>query len=249
MPDITSLENSLIKHVRQLHDVRHRRTMQQCIVEGVRAISACLDSGWTPLHIFITDSHKIPEIWKAHDVISVSERVAQKISQASSPSGFVAVFAQPSLPPIDVAAGGLILEEMSDPGNVGTLIRCAAAFALPQVLLIGGVDPFSHKVLQSTAGTFTATRVYRFENYDALPDLSAGAPCCALVVRNGQHPEQLQRCSRWLVVGSEAHGISEKLLASCQERVTLPMPGQAESLNAAMAGAIACYALFGQVPA
>jgi TrmH family RNA methyltransferase len=66
---------------------------------------------------------------------------------------------------------------------------------------------------------------------------------CALVARGGDAPERLPRRPRWLVVGGEAHGIPESWLPRCDERLTLPMPGGTESLNAAVAGAIACWLL------
>jgi TrmH family RNA methyltransferase len=234
--------------VRQLADARQRREAQQCLVEGVRAISACLVSGWVPTHLFMSEGHELPALWTPFAVTQVSARVGAKLSQASSPSGYVAVFPIPPLPPVDLAAGGLLLFGMHDPGNLGTLIRCAAAFALPQVVLIGGADPYAHKVIQATAGTFTATHIYRYDNEQSAPAFTTGAPGCALVVRGGVHPGSLAPGRRWLMVGSEAHGLPPSLLAACHEHVTLPMPGHTESLNAAMAGAIACYALFAPGP-
>jgi tRNA G18 (ribose-2'-O)-methylase SpoU len=138
----------------------------------------------------------------------------------------------------------LVLQGIADPGNLGTLIRCAAAFAIRQVVLVGGSDPFAHKVVQASAGELATVALHRFDPSDGLKSLAGGAPCCALMVRAGVDPADLPRRPRWLVVGSEAHGLDEVTLAACAERVTLPMPGGTESLNAAMAGAIACYALF-----
>ncbi len=238
----------MIKRVRQLHDARTRREAGVCLVEGMRAISACLDAGWLTEHIFITGDQPLPTTWPAYGIVRVTERVAEKISQAHSASGYLAIFTVSTPPAINIQAGGLVLVGVSDPGNLGTLIRCAAAFALRQVVLVGGADPFTHKVVQSTAGTLASVQLYRMDNEEELVGLLTGATCCALVVRDGQHPAQLIRKPRWLMVGSEAHGLSAGLLSACQERLTLPMPGQAESLNAAMAGAIAFYALFAPGP-
>ena len=245
---LTSLDNPLIKRVRQMHDARTRREAGVCLVEGMRAITACLDAGWLSEYIFITEDQPLPTNWPSTGIVRVAERVAEKISQAHSASGYLAIFTVPTPPAINIHAGGLVLVGVSDPGNLGTLIRCAAAFALHQVVLVGGADPFTHKVVQSTAGTLASVQLYRTVSEEDLVGLLTGATCCALVVRDGQHPAQLIRKPRWLIVGSEAHGLSAGLLAACQERLTLPMPGQAESLNAAMAGAIACYALFAPGP-
>jgi RNA methyltransferase, TrmH family len=252
-PGISSLDNQLIKQIRQWHDARLCREAGVCLVEGQRAITACLLAGWEAQHIFINAGLSYAPSWPADKIRRVSERVAAKISQAHTPSGYLANFRAPTPPPLEAIAGGLVLVGISDPGNLGTLIRCAAAFALKQVVLVGGADPFAHKVIQSTAGTVANIHLYRFEHEDELPMLrnslpgsssALAAPCCALVVRDGQHPATFARKPRWLFVGSEANGLSTKVLAGCQEQLTLPMPGQTESLNAAMAGAIACYALF-----
>lgn len=244
MSTITSTENPLVKRLRRLHEVRHRRTDGAFLVEGVRAIAAFLARGWRPLDLVLAQDLDLPPEWDGHTVTRAATAVMAKLSQADTPSGYLAAFALPPAPVLDLAAGGLVLHGIGDPGNLGTLIRCAAAFAIRQVVLIGGTDPFAHKVVQASAGELAMIALQRHEAGQGLAPLAGGAPCCALVVRGGSDPLDLPRRSRWLVVGSEAHGLDEVALAACAERVTLPMPGGTESLNAAMAGAIACYALF-----
>lgn len=246
MTIITSPENPLVKRLRRLHEVRHRRTDGAFLVEGARAIAAFIGRGWQPLDLVLTEEAELPPEWAGRTVTRVSATVLAKLSQANTPSGYLAVFALPPAPVLDPATGGLVLHGIADPGNLGTLIRCAAAFAIKQVVLIGGADPFAHKVVQASAGELVMIDLHRYEADQGLAPLAGGAPCCALVVRGGSDPADLPRRSRWLVVGSEAHGLDEAALAACAERVTLPMPGGTESLNAAMAGAIACYALFAQ---
>lgn len=241
---ITSPDNPLIKRLRRLHDVRHRRTDGAFLVEGVRAIAAFLAHGWRPQELLRDESLTEPAEWKGLEVIRVSSAVLAKLSQADTPSGYLASFPLPTPPALDAAAGGLVLHGIADPGNLGTLIRCAAAFAVKQVLLVGGTDPFAHKVVQASAGELATVALHRVDVAHGLAVLAGGAPACALVVRGGVDPAELPRQPRWLVVGSEAHGLDEPALRACAERVTLPMPGGTESLNAAMAGAIACYALF-----
>lgn len=244
MSTITSLDNPLVKRLRRLHEVRHRRTDGAFLVEGVRAIAAFLGRGWQPVELVLAQEVELPLEWATWTVTRASTAVLAKLSQANTPSGYLAVFALPAAPALDRAAGGLVLHGIADPGNLGTLIRCAAAFAIKQVVLVGGSDPFAHKVVQASAGELVMIDVHRYDAEQGLEALAGGAPCCALVVRGGSDPLDLPRKPRWLVVGSEAHGLDEAALAACAERVTLPMPGGTESLNAAMAGAIACYALF-----
>lgn len=236
---LASPDNPLVKRLTALHDPAGRREAGLCLVEGRRAIEGCLAAGWQPVQLLLREGLSAPDGWP--QATTVSERVAAKISAASTPSGYLAAFPIPDHGAIDAALGGLVLVGVSDPGNVGTLIRSAAAFAVADVVLAGGADPYGPKAMQASAGALAAVRVHRI----ATPaELQGGAPLCALVPRGGMAPRLLPSRARWLVVGGEAEGIPAAWLAACVEQLTLPMPGKAvESLNAAIAGAVAMYAI------
>lgn len=236
---VTSTDNPLVRRLLRLHDARHRRTDGLFLAEGRRVIDALLCAGYRTDTVMVRDGEEVPPHWP--EVRGVSARVLDKLSQTSTPSGYVAAFAPPPALPLDRAAGGLVLAEIGDPGNLGTLIRSAAAFGIKQVALVGGADPYAHKVVQATAGALAAVAIHQIAVADGLNALVGGATLCALVVSGGIDPDALAPTARWLVVGSEAHGIRAEWLPACSERLTLPMPGQVESLNAAVAGAIACY--------
>ena len=128
--------------------------------------------------------------------------------------------------------------EISDPGNMGTLIRTAAAMNIAHVIIIGGTDPYSPKVIQSTAGSFATITLYQ----TTLPILiNQKLDLCALVVKDGQTPDKINLADKFLVVGNEAHGLNEEQIKACSSKLTIPMPGHTESLNAAIAGAIGLY--------
>lgn len=239
---LTSVANPLVRELVSLHDARGRRELGRFLVEGRRAIDAFIGAGWKPLELLVRDGEDPPSGWPL--IRPIGAAVATRLSQAATASGYLAVFAIPPSPVIDRSAGGLVLAEVADPGNLGTLMRCAAAFAQRQVVLVGCADPWSHKVVQASAGALATLLVHRVDPDDGLSLLVGGAPRCALVVSGGAAPEALRPGPRWLVVGSEAHGIRGEWSAACEERLTLPMPGGTESLNAAMAGAIACWELF-----
>lgn len=237
---VSATDNPLIRSLAALHDAAGRRAAGAFLVEGRRAIDGFLSAGWTPLHLLVRDGLEAPAGWPA--VVATGERALARASAATTPSGYLAAFAIPPAAPPDAAAGGLLLAGVADPGNLGTLIRTAAAFAIPQVLCAGGADPYGPKAVQASAGALAAVRVLRGDDPEAL---AGGAPLCALVPRGGAAPADLPRGPRWLVVGGEADGIPPAWLERCGERLTLPMPGAAvESLNAAVAGAVAMYACF-----
>jgi len=240
-PPITSLDHALVKRLVRLHQARHRRDDGHFIAEGRRTIAAFLAGGWRPALVLVRSGEEIPAQWPA--TRAMSARVAEKLSQAATASGYLALFPVPPPRPALASAGGLVLVEIADPGNLGTLLRSAAAFAIPQLTLVGGADPFAHKTVQASAGALGALALSLLPADSGPQALAGGAPLCALVVSGGADPATLARRARWLVVGSEAHGLRADWLTGCSERVTLAMPGAVESLNAAVAGSLACYLL------
>ncbi len=241
---IQAADNPLIKELAGLHDASGRRAAGAFLVEGRRAIAGLLAAGWTPLRLCLREGEELPAGWPV--AITLGERAAKRASTAATPSGYLASFALPDPGPLDPAAGGLILANVADPGNLGTLLRTAAAFAVGQVACLDGADPFGSKAVQASAGAIAAVRLFRPQSWSVF---SGGASLTALVPRGGAAPP-LPPGPRWLVVGGEAEGIPAAGLAVCSERLSLPMPGSAvESLNAAVAGAIALWEVFGRAGA
>ncbi len=237
-----SPDHRLVKDAVRLHRPDGRREQQAFLVEGQRAIEPFLAAGWEPQAVFARSDVEYPVGWPTPH--RVGARAAGKLSQATTPSGFVARFALPTPAPFTPAAGGLALSGLSDPGNVGTLLRSAAAFAIADVALIGGVDPYAHKVVQASAGALARLRIHRLPADAGLAGLRcAEAPVAALVVAGGQPPGRWRRQRCWLVIGSEADGIPDDWLAPGDLRWSLPMQPGSESLNAAVAGSIALYLL------
>ncbi len=235
---ISAPDNPLIKRLVQLHDASARREQQAFLAEGLRLIDGFIQAGWQPMELFVREDLSPPPTWPK--ATTISARVAQRLSSAATASGYAAVFALPAVPSLMATQGGMVLTGVSDPGNVGTLIRSAAAFGVRQIVLDGGADPFGSKAVSSSAGALALVALHR-----GGPELLHGsaAPCCALVVSGGKPPAALVAGPRWLVVGGEANGVPQPWLQVCSEFLTLPMPGGTESLNAAIAGSIAAYVL------
>lgn len=240
---LLSTDNSVVKSLRALHRAVGREQQRGFLVEGMRSIEAFIAAGWSPDMLLVRADETVPPHWSRLPVRAMSDRAAARLSQASTPSGFLAKFSFPDQPALDPALGGLLLCQMNDPGNAGTLIRSSVAFGHMQVVLINSADPYAHKVVQSSAGALAAARLYRYRHWSEFMAVPGRAPLCALVVSGGQPPEALASRPRWLVIGNEARGLDEAVVTQCDERLTLPMPGGSESLNAAVAGSIACYAL------
>mmetsp|Transcript_8427 Transcript_8427/g.13769 ORF Transcript_8427/g.13769 Transcript_8427/m.13769 type:complete len:204 (+) Transcript_8427:547-1158(+) len=175
----------------------------------------------------------------------------RQMSAAVTPSGILAVFGIPSSPLSHELTGpGVVLANISDPGNMGTLIRTAAALGVRTVVIQEGSDPWSPKVVQASAGMIGHVCLFQSAWDQVMKlQLQEGIETCALVVQGGEQPRSI--CDRvdakrlLLVVGNEAHGIPPDVLQGCQHRMTIPMPGDGvESLNASVAGSIAMYLMF-----
>jgi hypothetical protein len=190
-PTLTSTANPLVKRLARLQDARARREEGLFLVEGRRAIETFLDSGWKPEHLLLREDEAPPTGWE--DATLVSERVLGRVSQAASPSGYLAAFRLRDRTPPDPALGGLAVAELGDPGNLGTLARTAAAMGVAQLAVIGGADPWSPKSVQASAGALARLRVHELSIADGLEPLAGGAPLCALVPRGGEPPERLPR--------------------------------------------------------
>lgn len=170
----------------------------------------------------------------------VDERGLRRLATTEHPQSPVAVMVVPPAP-LPAAGHLLVAWGVGDPGNVGTLIRGAAAFGLGFAAGPGTADPWSPKVLRAAAGGHFRAGVARVES---LGELGAGGRAlAATVARGGMPPADLPAGPVAVLVGDEARGLPSAVVAACDWQVTIPMPGGAESLNAGVAGAIVAYEL------
>lgn len=181
----------------------------------------------------------------------VDGRVMARLSDQPAPPGILAVVRTPDLsatPPVDGSL--LVLDGVSDPGNVGTLIRTATALGVG-VVSIGGADPFGPKAVRASAGTCYRARLHRAEALvDVAGALRAGGRPLLGLAAEGERTlhdvaDSLQGTGFVLVVGAEPDGIPAEARRTLDGLVRIPMQGGVESLNVAAAAAIALHALSG----
>lgn len=242
---ISSPANAEVRRLARLASAAGRSESGTFLVEGQRAIDGFLAAGWSPRQLLIADDLEAPPDWARPLLRKVSRVVADKISQHMTPSGYLAEFAVPTPPELDPGLGGLVTVGIADPGNLGTLLRSAAAFGVQQVLLVGGSDPFSPKVVRASAGALATLRLHRVARLDDSWTRASSTPTVALVVDGGRPLAEQPPWPVWLMVGSEAHGLDPDSLAHCHHRLTLPMANDVESLNAGVAGSLALFLLRG----
>lgn len=235
---ITSIRNPLVREVAALHSARGRREAGAVLVEGPTLLGEALAAGHRPRLVLTTD----PGAWRdaADRVVAIAPPVLERLATTVTPQDPVAVLDRPLGLPTRLLR--LVAWQVADPGNLGTLVRSAAAFDADVV--VGGpgaVDPWSPKALRAGSGAHFRTSLAEVDDIEAA---IGDRPAAALVVAGGRPPADLvDRRPLCLVVGSEAHGLPAEVVERCDERVTIPMPGGTESLNAAMAATIALYAV------
>ena len=242
MKEISSRTSDSVKTIVSLHSPKGRQQHEQFIAQGLRVIQTLLAGGYQLVQLYATYEQLVVAhgLCPASKITKVSPPVMDKISSATNPSGLLAVFAIPAAPSPRTLNSGIVLAQVQDPGNVGALIRTAAAMKVHSVVLVESVDPFNPKVVQASAGTIAQVALFRM-SWTELMNAKRDMRVCALVVQGGTPLESLKAHKSLLVVGNEAHGLPAEWIAKCDEQITLSMPGNVESLNAAIAGSIALY--------
>lgn len=240
---ITSRGNSLVKQFKLLHRVRRRREAGLTIAEGPTVFGLVAAAGVVPEVIFALESDtETARICDQHGWVLtlVTPEILKTAADTVQPRSPVAIVSVPSSVPMRFR-DTLIISDVSDPGNVGTMIRSAAAFGWDVCTTGATADPWSPKVLRAGAGSHFGAHL------SASPDPIFGAhelglEVVATVASGGDSPERGETRIA-LLIGSEAHGLSPRDRERSDRLLTLSMPGKTESLNAAVAASIAMYAL------
>ena len=230
-----------------LHGAAERRRTGLHIAEGLRVCREALAMAdvRTLHHVgpLPTGLGPVPD---GVAVVAVEERVMARMSDAATPPGVLAVVGTPSVERPPSSGPLLVLDGVADPGNVGTLVRSAAAFGLA-VLSLGGADPFGPKAVRASAGACYHTPIARLAASDAADLRGEGRVVIGLDASAPDHlhtvAAELPAAGFALVVGSEPHGLGVAVRDTVDRLVAIPMHGDVESLNVAAAAAIAMHAL------
>lgn len=248
---ISSRDNPGLKAVRALVRSRREREKQGCFVmEGVRALRALSDGS-------ALAQYELREAWVSEEAPAdllpaleaagaplrrIPHALMEGLSDCRTSQGVLGVVhCRPMKPEIRADAGCyLLLDRLMDPGNMGTLIRSAAAFGFDAVLLLGDcVDPFNPKAVRATMGALPFSNVWKIDEkmFQSLEDRRY--ELIATVLRGGEPVNTASFGERnVLVIGNEANGVSADILQRAQRRISIPMSTAVESLNAATAGSI-----------
>jgi RNA methyltransferase, TrmH family len=232
---ITSAANPRVKLVRKLESRRQRDKLALFACEGEDLVAAGLDAGLEPVEAFV-DAERPALVERLPGAELVSPEVMAGLSTLSHAARVVAVFRRADLPRDLGSPVGLALWRVSDPGNVGTLLRTADALGPAFILLSEGcADPTGPKALRASAGAVFRAPLGGFADGE-------GSARVALVPRDGVPLPELELPERVIfVLGAERDGLPDEVLAAADLAATIPQASSAESLNVATAGAVALY--------
>ncbi len=254
---ITGFSNPTIKFVRSLRDKKHRRREARFLAEGLRLLTDARASGHLPELLLMAtgrDPHPLIDdlaaavIDQGGDVIDVPPDILAKMTGKDNPQAVCGVYREwdTALARIDRHAAPiwLVAQAMRDPGNLGTLLRTADAVGAGGVILIDDcVDPFSVEAVRASMGAVFTQTLAQARWGDFLAWLRAGpGQLVAASLREAvayRGAAYLAPC--FVLVGNESQGLPADYEVACDMRVTLPMLGRADSLNAAVAAAVLAY--------
>ena len=252
MEIIRSNENSIIKEIKKLKEKKHRIEKKQFIVEGFRFVMEALQSSFEVPMIFVSDSAEgrwesfnvEAMLQKGTKVYWVTEGVLKTICSTDTPQGIAAVVNNKTKTLEDKHGAYVLVDRLQDPGNLGTIIRTAhAAGALGVIATKGTVDAYNEKTLRSTMGSIFNIPVIEDKDLAIVKGLKEkGFKLVVSSLNTDKNFYEADLKGKVIIcVGSEATGASEEIYALSDIKVKIPMPGGAESLNAAIAGAIMIY--------
>lgn len=254
MQIITSKDNELIKHIRKLKDKKYRDEYNEYVVEGIKIVEEAVKENVKIKQIIIcndtTKTYEIPthimlEIAK-YECIYVTDKIFNLITQVTNPQGIMAIIEKNSEKnQIDYTQDIILaLDDVQDPGNLGTILRTADSIGLNQIVVSKGTaDAFNSKVVRSTMGAIFRIKIVETENLiQSIKEMKKHhfkLMVTSLQTENSIYDINFNK--KIIVIGNEANGVSKEIQDMADEKAKIPMFGRTESLNASVAAGIVMY--------
>ena len=254
MQRISSKDNEFIKHIKKLKDKKYRDISNEYIVEGVKLVGEAIQEEAKIKQIILCDdcerSDLIPkelmyEIAK-YDCIYVTEKIFKYLSEVQTPQGILAIIEKNNKEAeIDYNQDIIVaLDDVQDPGNLGTILRTVDSIGLTQILVSKGTaDSYNPKVVRSTMGAIFRIKIIECENLlNTLKEIRKHkfkVMVSSLQTENSIYDVDYNK--KVIVIGNEANGVEKEIQDLADEKVKIPMLGKTESLNASVATGIILY--------
>ena len=252
------LSQSQIKRLKSLHQIKYRKQEGEILLEGYRLILQALMAEVDIKKVWMTEEYSESKLGRELQQMLTKKNVAlemssdksiQRVCDSQNSQGVIAVMPLLEYEPLQgIPSGSLYLDDISDPGNMGTLLRTATWFGIDSVYLSPNcVDPFNSKVVRAAMGAHFYLQNLKTISHDELFNQYTNANIAILGSDiNGESLQnmQIELDKGWiLILGNEAHGMSEELRSYITHSISIPGFGGIESLNVAVAGGILLYSL------
>ena len=254
---ITGFSNPTVKAIRGLRDKKQRREERRFLAEGLRLLTEARESGRIPETLLMAsgrEPHPLLDVLESAvndaggEVLELAPELLTKVTGKDNPQAVAGVFAEwpTGLDAIDRSIAPLVLvaQALRDPGNLGTMLRTADAVGAGGLILLDDcADPFSVEAVRASMGAIFTVPVAKARWEEFLPWLRSGpGQLVAASLRQAMPYRGADyRAPCFILVGNESRGLPEDYEAACDLRVTMPMRGRADSLNAAVAAAVLAY--------
>ncbi len=243
MERISSRKNPLLQQVRKLTSSRKEREATGLFVADGTKLLAEAVKWWPGLETVILSDGVEVDVPDHVRVVSVPKDVMESISPMQTPQGALFLCRLPEKTAFTPKPGMLLLDGIQDPGNLGTILRTADALEIPVALLEGCADPFSHKVVRASMGAVFRTVPVQ-TTWEQAKEACKAANIPVAVTALSERAEDIRHAAlntMAVVIGSEGQGVRKEILESAQAELIIPMNPNCESLNAAIAAAIAMW--------
>lgn len=245
---ISSVQHPLVKHfVKLRHNRSYREDKNSVLIEGEKIIKEVCSHHPAKI-LLVTDEGLVPQSILFEELIIINEAIAKKISGLSFTEGFFAEIPMPKPASLNDIKWLLVCDGINDPGNLGTLLRSGLALGWEGAFILDNCcDPYNDKALRAAKGA-TFRLPLSFGSWKELHEMTKRNQLKPLVAdMHGIPIYQIKEKEGFLLVlNNEAHGISDEANDFCT-KVTIPMSGEMESLNVAVAGGILMFALRQQI--
>ncbi|GAA0282351.1 RNA methyltransferase [Alteraurantiacibacter aestuarii] len=255
--EITGFSNPTVKYLRSLRDKKHRKREGKFLAEGLRLLTDARESGRLPEVLVMAtkrDAHPLLDdleravVAAGGEVIETTPDILSKITGKDNPQSVAGVYAEfdTSLAALDRTAAPiwLVAQALRDPGNLGTMLRTGDAVGAGGLILIDDcADPFSVEAVRASMGAVFTQAIGQASWEEFLPWLRGGpGQLVAASLRDAvPYRSAPYAAPCFILVGNESRGLPQEYETACDLRVTMPMRGRADSLNAAVAAAVLAY--------
>lgn len=249
MIEITSVSNEIVKNTAKLHQKKFRDESGLFLLEGNKPVREAFSSGIDLKYVFVIKEKADEYSFLGDKIILTTQAVLKKISTTDTPPEVVAVGVKKQFSAADVLSNSkkvVLLENIKDTGNLGTILRTSAAFGADAVVLYGDtVDLYNPKCVRSAVGNLWKIPVVSIKDFQELENLFSDFQRVATLPRADKYLKNFIPGNRILVMfGSEADGLSEELISYATDSVKIEMSSDVESLNLSAACAVVLYKMF-----